>query len=70
MAVTQLSGSPAPNVLASEASALLNVRILPGDTVETVHARLRRLVADEHVGVELVAGSDPRKDGCALAQSP
>lgn len=39
------------NVLPSEATALVNFRLLPGDSVEEVFAHVRRVVADD--GVEL-----------------
>ncbi|MDQ1529947.1 MAG: carboxypeptidase [Microbacteriaceae bacterium] len=68
-AVTQLAGGVAPNVLAAEASALLNLRIAPGDTVAGAVARLRRLIRDPAVRIEVLAGEDPppvsRADGPA-----
>ncbi|MEB2343879.1 MAG: M20 family peptidase [Deltaproteobacteria bacterium] len=44
-AVTMLSGSPKENVLPVEARALVNFRILPGETGESVLARVRETVA-------------------------
>lgn len=44
-ACTMLKGSLKENVLADNAEATLNVRILPGETSEAVMARLRGLVA-------------------------
>jgi carboxypeptidase PM20D1 len=57
--VTQLSGSPGANVLATRATAGVNVRLLPGDTLGEVAAHLRRAVADPLVEIELVEGWDP-----------
>jgi carboxypeptidase PM20D1 len=55
-APTQLSASKAPNVLARRASAVVNYRILPGDTVEGVLDHVRRAVDDPRVQVELGPG--------------
>lgn len=41
------------NVIPSSAQALVNVRLLPGDTPEKVLEHLRRVVADRRVRVEL-----------------
>lgn len=59
MAVTQLSGSPARNVLATEARANLNVRLAVGDTREQLRARLERLFRGLDVEVERMDGEDP-----------
>ena len=45
IACTMLKGSSKENVLADSAEATLNVRILPGETVDGVTARLKDLVA-------------------------
>lgn len=61
-ALTQLSGSPAHNVLPPTASANFNVRIAPFETIEDAVARARKLAAQEcaasgltpdHVTVEI-----------------
>ncbi|OLR92831.1 M20/M25/M40 family metallo-hydrolase [Actinokineospora bangkokensis] len=44
IAVTTLSGSPAINVVAATATAGLNIRVMPGDTVAEVVAHVRRVV--------------------------
>ncbi|MCL3837667.1 M20/M25/M40 family metallo-hydrolase [Aeromicrobium duanguangcaii] len=59
MAVTQLSGSPARNVLATEARANVNVRLAIGDTKQHLVARLERLLRGLDVEVERVDGDDP-----------
>ena len=56
---TQLSGAPGENVLATTARAALNIRLLTGDTVASATARVRRVVADPEVEVEVRHGSDP-----------
>lgn len=57
--VTELSGAPAENVLATTARAALNIRLLTGDTVATAEARVRRVIGDERVELEVRHGSDP-----------
>jgi carboxypeptidase PM20D1 len=52
-AVTQLSGSPKENVLPSEAVAVVNFRILPGDTSQLVLQRAKAVVDDPRVEVRL-----------------
>jgi carboxypeptidase PM20D1 len=67
VAVTGLAAGTAHNVLAAEASALLNLRIVPGDTVDSAVTRLRRRIADPLVRIDVLAGDDPppvsRADG-------
>ena len=59
VAVTMLSGSSAPNVLANEASATLNIRIAPGETVASTRARLERTLRGSGVEIESLVGCDP-----------
>ena len=49
-AITTLQGSPALNVIASSATAGVNIRVMPGDTVEAVLAHVRKVVGD---GIEV-----------------
>jgi carboxypeptidase PM20D1 len=58
-AVTQLRGSSSMNVVPERASATLNVRILPGATVESALADIERVVDDPAVQVRLIHGADP-----------
>lgn len=61
-AMTQLEGSPADNVLPSRARAVLNLRLLPGWTVEAATAEIRRKIADPRVQAEVYparAANDP-----------
>ncbi len=46
-AVTMVSGGVKPNVLPQEARAVVNFRILPGDTIESVTAHVERIVGPE-----------------------
>lgn len=50
-AVTMVSGGVKPNVLPQDASAVVNFRIIPGDTIESVVDHVERLVGSE-IGVE------------------
>lgn len=56
--VTELAGAPGANVLATSARASVNVRLLPGDTAVSAAARIRRVIADRHVEVEVVSASE------------
>lgn len=61
-APTMLSGSAAPNVLPARAEAVVNVRILPGETIASVYRRIIRVVADPAVEVDVLnpsGSSDP-----------
>ncbi len=58
-AVTQLRGSSSRNVVPERASATLNVRILPGATVQSALADIERVIDDPAVQVRLLEGSDP-----------
>jgi carboxypeptidase PM20D1 len=72
VAITQLEGSKAPNVLATRARAAANIRIALGETVESTVERLRRVIDDPSVELRIVGGNDPspvsRSDNAAFAQ--
>ncbi|MFB9446928.1 M20/M25/M40 family metallo-hydrolase [Dactylosporangium vinaceum] len=57
--VTTLSGSPALNVVATSAVAGVNVRVMVGDSVDAVLARMRRAVADDQVRFEILDRNEP-----------
>lgn len=59
MAVTTLQGSPAHNVIASRASAGVNLRIMVGDTVDSVVAHIRRAVDDDSIRLDVVDANEP-----------
>ncbi len=50
-APTMLSGSPKENVLPTKATATINFRIHPRDTVESLEAHVRQAVADEEIEI-------------------
>jgi carboxypeptidase PM20D1 len=59
LAVTMLAGGTAANVLPSQASATLNLRLAPGSTVEQAIERVRRTIRDDKVSVHVLAASAP-----------
>ncbi|MBT6176662.1 MAG: M20/M25/M40 family metallo-hydrolase [Deltaproteobacteria bacterium] len=67
-AVTMLKGSPQDNVLPNRAKAVINFRILPGDTVESVLVHVKETIADERVSVKPYSesrGENPSPTSCA-----
>ncbi|MCM0620360.1 M20/M25/M40 family metallo-hydrolase [Nocardioides bruguierae] len=58
MVTTTLSGSPALNVVASEATAGVNARIAPGESVADVVAHVRSVVG-KGIDVEVVESGEP-----------
>ncbi|RZS64037.1 carboxypeptidase PM20D1 [Agromyces ramosus] len=59
VAATMLEGGTAANVLPANAVATLNLRIAVGETVASATARVRRVIRDRAVAVDVVEGSDP-----------
>lgn len=59
VAPTMQSGGTAANVLPSQASATLNLRIALGETTQQTALRIRRRVADPLVKVTVVEASEP-----------
>jgi len=62
-APTMISGGIKENVLPSQASAMVNFRLLPGDTVEDVVAHAKNVIADSTVEINI-------KDEKGLNPSP
>ena len=66
-AVTRLSGSAGDNVIAERATAMVNVRIAVGSSVDHAARDIRTAVDDPAVAVRVVYGSEPspvsRSDG-------
>lgn len=58
-AATMFSGSPKSNILPTRATAVINFRILPGETVDSVKARAIELINDERVEVTSEYGVNP-----------
>ncbi len=59
VAATMQSGGTAANVLPSQASATLNLRIALGQTVESTVRRVTRRIGDARVRVEVIEGDEP-----------
>jgi carboxypeptidase PM20D1 len=59
VAVTQLHGSSAANVLASRATANANIRVTLGDTVDGTLKRLRRIIRDPSISLRVMEGNEP-----------
>ena len=59
VAVTQLEGSSASNVLATRARAVANIRIALGETVASTVDRVREVVDDPRVALRVLHGNDP-----------
>lgn len=55
IAPTMLHASDKENVLASEATLMLNLRVLPGDTPDGILAHFRQAIADERVTLEMAS---------------
>ncbi|CAN5203802.1 M20 family peptidase [soil metagenome] len=58
-AVTRLTGSAGDNVIAERATAMVNVRIAVGSSVDEAASDIRRAISDPAVEVRIAYGSDP-----------
>jgi carboxypeptidase PM20D1 len=68
-AATIFNAGVKDNVLPMSASAVVNLRIVPGETVETVTERVRRVIDDERVQVQVNIGQNPSPLSDARAPS-
>ncbi|YAL83694.1 M20/M25/M40 family metallo-hydrolase [Dermacoccaceae bacterium W4C1] len=59
VALTQLQGSPARNVVAARASAVANVRILTGETTRSVLERIRSIIQDDSITLAVLNAQEP-----------
>jgi acetylornithine deacetylase/succinyl-diaminopimelate desuccinylase-like protein len=57
---TQVAGGHAPNAQPQHAEANVNCRILPGERIGEVHARLKEVVADPKIEIRLAAEPGPQ----------
>ncbi len=53
-AITQIDGGTQENVLPREARAIVNFRLLPGDTVEGLRERVREVVDDDRISIRFL----------------
>jgi len=58
ISATKITGGVAGNVIPAEASAVLNVRTIPGNSVDDVVERLRACVPDPSISFSIAAHSD------------
>ncbi|MBE0701509.1 MAG: M20/M25/M40 family metallo-hydrolase [Acholeplasmataceae bacterium] len=58
-AFTLAEGSEAINVLPSEASIGINYRLAPFESSETVLKRIRKIINNNHVDIEIISVSEP-----------
>ena len=58
-AFTQMEGSPGRNVLPAEAHMISNMRLIPGDTVESALEYLHKVAADDEVKIISLEGNNP-----------
>ena len=56
VAPTMIEGGFQENVLPSQVSATVNLRILPGETTETAQAYLEKVIDDKRVNIKTVGG--------------
>ena len=61
LAVTQASGSLEMNVIPTEAKIVSNSRIIPGETIESVVARVKKIVNDDDIEVKVINGIEPSR---------
>ena len=59
IAFTQMTGSKGANVIPAHATMVSNHRIIPGETVESVVDRIKKIVNDDKIEVSLIDGNDP-----------
>ncbi|GGO67396.1 peptidase M20 [Microbacterium nanhaiense] len=59
IAATLQTGGSAPNVLPASASVTFNLRIIPGESVDSVTRRVRRRIGDSRIAVSSLEGADP-----------
>lgn len=69
-AITMLEGGPKENVLPQRARAVVNFRILPGDTVASVVEHVRKTVADDRVDVQIAGSAGVEPSATSSAESP
>jgi carboxypeptidase PM20D1 len=58
-AVTMLKGSSKSNILPAKATAVVNFRILPGETSESVLERVKTIIDDERISYEVFMSNNP-----------
>ncbi|MBN2860485.1 MAG: M20/M25/M40 family metallo-hydrolase [Sphaerochaetaceae bacterium] len=52
--VTMVQGAQASNIVPSRATAVVNIRALPGESTRHIEHSLRKIIADERVKIEMI----------------
>ena len=60
-AVTQATGSPAPNVLPQKASAVVNLRMIPGTTTDDLVKHIRKVIKNRNAEVRVLQTNEATK---------
>jgi len=60
-ALTRAQGSKAYNVLPTQVSAGINLRLICGDTIETAMERMLKIIDDDSVSLHFVSGENASK---------
>lgn len=69
-AVTMVEGSPKDNILPQQARAVVNLRLLPGDSTEDVLRHIRDVIADSRVEVRPLPGRRHEATPTSSAERP
>lgn len=59
VAVTRMEGSKAYNVLPPKASFGINMRLMPGDTIDSATEYLKKTIGNEDINIRLINGMNP-----------
>jgi carboxypeptidase PM20D1 len=70
MASTMLQASQKANVLPTSAHAIVNVRLLPGDTTDTVTRHMQSVIDDGRVQIRVLAGGDRKPPPVSPTATP
>jgi carboxypeptidase PM20D1 len=68
-AVTQATGSPAPNVLPQRASVVANFRMMPGTTTQDLVAHIKKVARNKNIEVEVLRANEASKYSSVESQS-
>ncbi|MBL8376838.1 MAG: M20 family peptidase [Burkholderiales bacterium] len=67
-ALTMVNAGNRPNVLPGDATAVVNFRLLPGDSSASVTEHVRRVIADERIAIEVLGNpAEPSRISAADA---
>lgn len=58
-APTMASASKMPNVLSTNAEVIINFRLLSGETRETLINRIKKIIKDDRISIEVIYGENP-----------